>query len=410
MADSQGTSRKSICVFTSLMGDYEQLNDQADCVREDVDFFCFSSTDLEPSDTWNIIRTDPEYPADMPRSQRHIKLIQHPIVAMYDYTIYIDNSVLLKSSPQKLVSDTLCEGKYDLAIGEHSYRNSVLEEFKAVSDLAYDEQAVILGQLRAYAAFPEILSQKPYWGGMIIRRNGVPAVERMMRVWMDQILLYSRRDQLSANMAVSKSGVKVNSLKFNNNLSPYHSWPHVTGRQNKMSLSDMAREISDAAAVSTLIKNLMSNSEVPDRLADSETNMTLPCQNLDLQAGSNRAGAGGQLSFGVAEFPSFSPMAAIGGCLENAVGKENQGALSFKTRSVGEAGQSLHERFRINHDGVISLFPTDAGNPAGGCSIVFDNQKGLLVSLDGKTWQSFLTQPVALSFSELTNEDKEDDQ
>jgi hypothetical protein len=52
-----------------------------------------------------------------------------------------------------------------------------------------------------------------------------------MDIWMDQVLRYSRRDQLSVNYAIRTAGLRVNAITIDNFQSDYHSWPVETSRK-----------------------------------------------------------------------------------------------------------------------------------------------------------------------------------
>ncbi|TCQ04210.1 uncharacterized protein DUF616 [Rhizobium sp. PP-F2F-G36] len=385
---------KKICVYTCIIGGYEILNEQPENVRQSADFLCFTDTDMQGNDTWRPVKIEPAFPEDHTRSQRSIKILQHPALTEYEYSIYIDNSVILSVAASEIIQICLKE-QFDLAVCRHSFRERVVDEFQAVSDLAYDDQKDLLRQLEAYATYaPKVLSESPHWCGIIIRRQNVEAVEQLMKVWFQQVLLHSRRDQLSFNFAATKSPARLISLEFNNNQSPIHSWPYAKGRRKTVTLVDMAREIEDAKAVSALV-NAIDNSEGRQRrLAPDEESMRLPCSSLHLQAGSNQVGAGGQIAFGVAEFPDFAPMASISGSLVNAAEGETQGSILFQTRAPGSSGQRLIERMRINAGGSVTLSTLPAHDPVAPGTLRFDPDHGLVISLDGKKWLKVVTEEL----------------
>jgi hypothetical protein len=74
--------------------------------------------------------------------------------------------------------------------------------------------------------------------------------------------------------------------------------------------------------------------------------------------GTNTTNAGGAVNFGIGTLPSNSPMAQVKGLLINATGSELQGNLAFYTRPNGTAGQSLTERMRILHNGIVGIGQT----------------------------------------------------
>jgi hypothetical protein len=387
-------SNNQVCIYTCIIGEYELLNEQSERIRSSADFLCFTDSNTPNSPTWRTIKIDPAFPEDQTRSQRYIKILQHPALAKYDYSIYIDNSVLLSVPADEIIRTCLTE-KFDLAVSRHSFRKRVLDEFQAVSELAYDSQRDLLTQLEAYATFaPEVLSQRPYWCGLIVRRQNVEAVEQLMKVWFEQVLLHSRRDQLSFNFAAAKSPARLASLDLDNNHSPIHSWPHAKQRRKKVTLVDMARELEDAKAVSALVHEINEDDGRQLRFTPEEEPVRLPCSTLHIQAGSNHAGAGGEISFGVAEFPDYEPMASIGGILQNAPPGETQGGLSFRTRPIGGPGQERVERMRINANGSVTLSSVAAHFPSSPGTLRFDPIHGLVISLDGEKWLKVETKEI----------------
>src|SRR5690242_20038091 len=90
------------CVFTSLLGNYEKLNDQPVASGSNIDFICFTDDRSLSSKTWKIVFIDPIFERDPVRSQRVIKLSPHDYCADYDASLYIDNSVILTAKPEDI--------------------------------------------------------------------------------------------------------------------------------------------------------------------------------------------------------------------------------------------------------------------------------------------------------------------
>jgi hypothetical protein len=51
----------------------------------------------------------------------------------------------------------------------------------------------------------------------------------MQETWLRHVLRYSRRDQLSVNLALQRAGLLPHVRDFDNAASDYHSWPHPLG-------------------------------------------------------------------------------------------------------------------------------------------------------------------------------------
>lgn len=215
-------------VFTALLGSYEELIEQPWAARSDVDFICFTDSPDLVADSWDVRRVEPLFPLDLGRSQRALKILGHESLQGYDELIYIDNSVMLTADPRE-VFETWLDGA-DLAIPTHSFREHVIDEFDVVVELRYDDPARVHEQLLHYAELhPEVLDERPYWNGFSARRR-TPAVDAAMTRWFQHVLRYSRRDQLSINVALAESDVAVRRIEIDNNESPWHRWPVVLTR------------------------------------------------------------------------------------------------------------------------------------------------------------------------------------
>lgn len=243
-------------VYTALLGPYEDLSEQPAAEASDVPFICFTDRDDLVSDTWTIVKVELPFPFDLVRSQRQLKILGHPVLDAYEETLYIDNSVFLEARPEDILDEWLADS--DFTLHRHSFRERVIDEFDEIVRLNYDDAGRVNEQLLHYAeAYPEVMLEQPYWNGMLARRR-TPAVQASMRIWYDHVLRYSRRDQLSANVAFSLGEAQVNGIVGDNNASRWHRWPvdvkrraalsQVTGRRTGPLLAEVARLEREVAA------------------------------------------------------------------------------------------------------------------------------------------------------------------
>lgn len=219
-------------VFTALLGGYEQLNEQHVASESSVDFFCFTDDHSLVSHTWKIVPVSPVFPLDLPRSQRFVKLLGHELLDDYDELLYIDNSVTLRVDPAGILDDWLSGN--DLAMVNHSFRDRVIDEFDAVDDSGFDDPARVSEQAQHYTLlYPQVLNEKPTWNGMFARRQ-TALVHQTMTLWFHHVLRYSRRDQLSSNVACSITEIQVRRVMIDNLDSPLHQWPTELGRKRDL--------------------------------------------------------------------------------------------------------------------------------------------------------------------------------
>ncbi|WP_395661947.1 glycosyltransferase domain-containing protein [Aestuariivirga sp.] len=223
------------CVFTVLMGDYESLNEQPMAAVSGLDFICLTDNPLLRSNTWDVRLVTPMFEMDQVRSQRYVKLRPHEFLPDHDCSLYIDNSVLLSKDPADELRSKLAS--HDLALFLHSFRESVEAEFAEVALLKFDCRRTLAEQLQHYRnAVPHVLRERPYWSGMLFRRHASPAAIAFSAIWTAHVLRYSRRDQLSLNYALAKSGLQPNAIEEDNHSSTLHSWPHARNRRLEVSI------------------------------------------------------------------------------------------------------------------------------------------------------------------------------
>jgi hypothetical protein len=221
-------------VYTALIGGYERLQEQPVAKTTEVPFICFTDDPALTSKTWDVRLVEPALALDPARSSRFPKILGEPLVPGYDETLWIDSGIQLLEDPDVVLDRLLADA--DVAVLHHSYRDSVVAEFDEVVRKGLDEPTRVYEQLIHYAETkPHVLDLRPFWGGLIARR-WTPEVRAAMRIWMDHVLRYSRRDQLSFRYALD--GVpRVRALDLDNFGSDWHTWitdPATSGRDVTM--------------------------------------------------------------------------------------------------------------------------------------------------------------------------------
>jgi hypothetical protein len=103
----------------------------------------------------------------------------------------------------------------------------MLEELSSVSHLGFEANAVLKTQLKfSIATFPEYLSCRPTWGGILARRHNQSDCISAMKVWFSILTEHSKRDQLSLPLALrSIRGTQFQLSFLDNRESQYHQWP-----------------------------------------------------------------------------------------------------------------------------------------------------------------------------------------
>jgi hypothetical protein len=216
-----------LVVYTVLMGDNFSLP-KVDVIPDNVDFICFSNRILDDVGVWDVKLVEPLLPADLPRSSREYKIRPHEWLREYDQSLYVDSKVHLIGDSRELYLHLMSKDSNKIiGVFEHSFRDTLFEEFLEVLKLSLDAEYVVKKQLSDYKIFfPEFLDTKPFWGGMIARKHNDSECIKSMNDWYANVLNYSRRDQLSLPISLRFISEKRRSVLKNSIFeSSFHLWP-----------------------------------------------------------------------------------------------------------------------------------------------------------------------------------------
>lgn len=215
-------------MYCALIGGYEKLLEQPSALEGSIPFICLTDDPALTSETWDVRLIEPEFPLDRVRSARILKIRGHKLLNDFDETLWLDNTVAFSGDPNDLLDEWLAIA--DLAVPRHSFRASVAEEFAEIVILKLDDPARIFEQWAHYEALaPAVLRADAHWTGMLARR-WTAEVRDTMQVWLDHVLRYSRRDQLSVGVALAGAQHEVNVVELENSSSRWHEWPRSQGR------------------------------------------------------------------------------------------------------------------------------------------------------------------------------------
>lgn len=210
-------------IYTALIGNYERVVAKAAVPSKDLTYLCFTDDARVEIPGWQTVVVEPTFPSDPVRSARALKIRGHDALSEFEESLWLDNRIEPLAPPEELFQLFL---KDDSEFGApyHSFRTTLEEEFKAILRCGYDDPRRVREQRKHYAVTrPEILKCKPIWTAMIARKS-TPQVLKFNTLWADNVMRYSRRDQLSVVYALQTSGIRASLAALDNIQSPYHRW------------------------------------------------------------------------------------------------------------------------------------------------------------------------------------------
>jgi len=218
--------KQRLVVYTVLVGDKEDLNNPLHYLASDaqtdlaIDFVCLTDNETLISPTWQINRFSrplipPEKMSRLPKAKPHAFFPDH------DYSLYIDNTVVFKRLPcAKDLHKATFRGF------RHPWRSNPLDEADVVAKSGLDAADVVAAQVGFYAHQAPLDSVGTLTAGtVLLRKHHHPAVIQFGELWWEQILLFSKRDQISLDLCAQMAGCPVEYFEGDKVTNDLFVWP-----------------------------------------------------------------------------------------------------------------------------------------------------------------------------------------
>jgi len=207
---------KRLVVYTVLTGGKEPLGNPlvwlppGSTTDLELSFVCFTDRPALQSPVWEI-RPIGDQPLPGEKLSRRPKAMPHEYLPDFEYSLYVDNVIVFKRLPQ--ASDLATTRPYLFKLFRHEVRAHLEEEAAVIAQVAYDGMDRLGAQLDFYEKFAPIAQIGPLSTcPVIFREHRHPAVVRFGVTWWEQILNFSKRDQMSFDFSVRHSGVELERL------------------------------------------------------------------------------------------------------------------------------------------------------------------------------------------------------
>ncbi|WP_059021763.1 glycosyltransferase [Vibrio coralliirubri] len=202
-------AKKRFAVVTALYGGSDKLM-LPRSIRDDFDYFCFSDSKLDTFGLWNICQS-PYYHSDPARMARYVKMHLNNLFSDYDAVIWCDANIRFDHSVYGLFDNFLTE-EYDAKFIEHPHRDCIYDEAEACLSLGKDDKKTINQQIERYTSLGIKKKAGMYETGLYFIKTNLDNVDRFYQFWWKEIVLGSRRDQISIVPAIEHSNLKISSL------------------------------------------------------------------------------------------------------------------------------------------------------------------------------------------------------
>ena len=187
-----------------------------------LEFVCFTDLEEVKSDTWRILPAYDGYKVVLGMNQYHLREInvrnaKHHKVMIHEHidcdcSLWIDSNTVLKKPISEIMERYM--GDSEIVVFPHwerinpAGRNCAYKEAQAVLGYSMDHPNIVMPQMAKYMAAGYPKDNGLSFGGFILRRH-TENVKRFNCAWWDEIRQHSRRDQLSLDYCLWKTGLKA---------------------------------------------------------------------------------------------------------------------------------------------------------------------------------------------------------
>lgn len=213
-------------IFTAITGDYDDIM-QPKTIDERFDYILFSDTLTERRiGIWQV-RPIPYNNSNLIKKARWVKCHPSELLPEYSSSLWIDASICPTSPLLYERYLSLEESPEIMAAIKHPERDCAYEEMLAIIKRGFEHEKVVLkwGHFLRYEHYPR---HNGLTETNILYRKHCLEIENMDCFWWHCIEQYSRRDQLSFDYCLWKSGISYtpllenNETAWNSNLVEYH--------------------------------------------------------------------------------------------------------------------------------------------------------------------------------------------
>lgn len=197
--------RNQIVIYTCIIGEYDDIYEPI-YINANCDYYLISDRKPEKKTIYKYIPIDEVIPLDVKdntRMNRYVKINVHKIFPQYKYSIYIDGNIIIKRDMTKLIKEL---PKTRIAVAGESYWDNIYVEGIRCIESKRDKKEIIMKQVENYwmQGMPEHFGA--FLCNVLIREHNNPVCFKLMEDWWNELMQYSRRDQISFPYILWKNG------------------------------------------------------------------------------------------------------------------------------------------------------------------------------------------------------------
>lgn len=201
-----------IAVYTAVYGNYDTIK-PIKFKSSNCDYYIFSDCNVDDNLGWT--KKGCRFPKNVTNNtlkNRYLKMNPHLFFSNYDYSIYIDATLVINYDISLLINRL--DKKFIGMFSHEETRNCIYDEAKAVIKAGRAPKEIVEDQMSRYAkeGFPKNFGLTE--NNIIVRKHNDHACIELMELWWNEFIFdkNSKRDQLCFMYSLWKLGHTINDV------------------------------------------------------------------------------------------------------------------------------------------------------------------------------------------------------
>lgn len=205
-------TKDRIAVYSCVFGNYD-IPEEPVWTPDNCDYYIVTDQFVSEFSKWKKVDLTPYLnvistlsPAE---KNRYFKMHPHYLFNEYPYSIYLDGNIQPVTDLTEYVNMMSPCG---VIAHKHCYRDCIYEEAKVVSFLKRDKPE----RINKHIEFIKGDGLPAHYGliecNVLVRAHTNPKCQEIMKLWWNEFMEYSKRDQISFIHVLFKMGIKVDEV------------------------------------------------------------------------------------------------------------------------------------------------------------------------------------------------------
>lgn len=207
-----------IIVYTCITGMYDDLK-SPEYISDDIEYICFTNNPFLKSDVWKLVQLEQDFGLDNIHLARYVKFFPNIFLKRNCTSVWVDAKYAIKKDLREYIK--MYGGNKKILCFPHPERDCIYDEGPACIKYRGVNAEDMNKQLSVYRESGYAEHQGLYDTGCMVREHNDEKIISLMKMWWEQLMKYTYRDQISFPYICQKSGMMPDICDLDINSNPW---------------------------------------------------------------------------------------------------------------------------------------------------------------------------------------------